>query len=53
MHVHCMLDKYKEKLAILQSSIRGFEKNIHDPYYEPTIVVHDSHEEVTTVLTFI
>ena len=29
-------------------SIRIFAKNMGDPYYEPTIVVHDRHEETTS-----
>jgi len=26
-------------------SIRALEKKVGDPYYEPTIVVHDNHED--------
>ena len=28
-------------------STRGFAKNIGDPYYEPTIMVHDTEVLVT------
>ena len=31
-------------------SIRIFEKNISDPYYEPTIVVHDTEPSSNTLI---
>ena len=30
-------------------SIRIFTKNMDDPYYEPTVVVHDNTASITTI----